>query len=255
CPSGTAPPWTSRRPVSAGSTDCDDGAAAVNPAATEGAGDGVDSNCDGTEICYLDNDDDGFRRPDGATLASTDGDCMDAREARTADPATDCNDSVAAIRPSATEMPGDGVDQNCDGAELCFADADMDFYRAMTDTIASTDTDCADAGEAPASVMVDCCDMDARQSPGSGFRTDSTGSICGGSFDWNCDGQAVVRYREIGFCVDMLHPACGNFTAGWATSGSPPPCGRSDNWIRACEPYPGLPACEAVFETVTQACQ
>ncbi|MCC6874961.1 MAG: putative metal-binding motif-containing protein [Sandaracinaceae bacterium] len=255
CPAGSAPPWTSRRPVAAGSTDCDDGAAGVNPGATEGAGDGVDSNCDGAEICFLDNDDDGFRRPDGATLASTDGDCMDAREASVSDLATDCNDSVAAIRPNATEMPGDGVDQNCDGAELCFADADGDLYRAMTATVTSTDSDCADAGEASASVMVDCCDMDARQNPGSGFRADSDGSICGGGFDWNCDGQTTPRYREIGLCNDMLYPGCGNFVAGWATSGNPPPCGRSEMWIRGCEPYMGLPACDAVFDTVTQACQ
>ena len=41
----------------------------------------------------------------------------------------DCNDEDASISPSAEEVPGDGIDSNCDGAELCYTDYDGDGFR------------------------------------------------------------------------------------------------------------------------------
>src|SRR5690606_20431103 len=38
----------------------------------------------------------------------------------------DCHDYNPFIHPGALEFPGDGVDQNCDGLEACFVDADGD---------------------------------------------------------------------------------------------------------------------------------
>ena len=40
----------------------------------------------------------------------------------------DCDDNNAAVRPGALEQPGDQVDQNCDGEESCYVDADNDTY-------------------------------------------------------------------------------------------------------------------------------
>ncbi|MCZ7685999.1 MAG: putative metal-binding motif-containing protein [Sandaracinaceae bacterium] len=166
CGTATAA-WTSRRPVGAVSTDCDDALAAVFPGATEVVGNERDDDCDGGELCYLDADGDGYRRLDGAVLASVDTDCADDREARSSAPATDCSDSVAAIHPGATEAPGDGVDQDCDGREICYRDGDDDGYRTWS-TFTSTDADCNDPGEAMASEPTgDCCDEDERARPGS----------------------------------------------------------------------------------------
>ncbi|MBM4392793.1 MAG: FG-GAP repeat protein, partial [Deltaproteobacteria bacterium] len=62
----------------------------------------------------------------------------------------DCDDSDAAVSPGARETTGDEFDQDCDGAEVCYADADGDGYRG-TRTVTSADVDCGDAGEAPSS--------------------------------------------------------------------------------------------------------
>ena len=42
---------------------------------------------------------------------------------------TDCDDSLPApVNPVASEIPADGVDQNCDTYEDCFQDADLDGF-------------------------------------------------------------------------------------------------------------------------------
>ena len=47
-------------------------------------------------------------------------------------------------------LPGDGIDQDCNGADLCFADLDGDGYRSSSGgTIESVDMDCDDPGEGP----------------------------------------------------------------------------------------------------------
>jgi hypothetical protein len=97
----------------ADNTDCDDTDSAIYPGATELTGDEVDSDCDGTEVCYADADDDGYT--DGSTTLSTDTDCTDSGEATSSDPTGECDDSDATVYPSATETFGDGVDSNCDG--------------------------------------------------------------------------------------------------------------------------------------------
>jgi hypothetical protein len=66
----------------------------------------------------------GLRRSDG--------------EARTiSDPGPDCDDTNAAINPGATELPGDGVDQDCDTDELCYADADNDGARTTRPSVSA----------------------------------------------------------------------------------------------------------------------
>ncbi len=70
----------------------------------------------------------------------------------------DCNDSVASINPGAAEVTGDEVDQNCDGAERCFADVDRDGSRDSLATTPSSDLDCRDPGEARTGAPLDCDD-------------------------------------------------------------------------------------------------
>jgi hypothetical protein len=94
--------------------DCDDAFAAVNPAAQETPGDGLDQDCDGSELCYVDADGDGAREPDGATRISPNTSCADPGEADQNTPATDCDDGNAGQGPG-TEETCDGRDEDCDG--------------------------------------------------------------------------------------------------------------------------------------------
>lgn len=159
--------------------DCDDEDAAVSPAAEEIPGDGTDQDCDGEELCYADMDADGYRTDEtvmGASLA-----CDSAGEATADVPDGDCNDSDAAVNPSATEITGDEVDQNCDGMESCFVDSDADTYTT-TGTLLSLDSDCADPGEYTDDWPTgDCDDSDPDRSPGAE-------EIVGDELDSNCDG-------------------------------------------------------------------
>ncbi|HMV69020.1 MAG TPA: MopE-related protein, partial [Myxococcota bacterium] len=164
--------------------DCNDAAPLVYPGAPEIVGDGVDNDCAAGELCWLDADDDGFRPPGGPTIVSADADCADAREASAADPATDCDDASAAIKPTATEIPGDGVDQDCDGTESCYADRDDDGYRPNpTALVPTADLDCDDPGEALSTdPTTDCDDTNPEIRPG-------VFELAGDEVDQNCDGR------------------------------------------------------------------
>ncbi len=91
-------------------TDCNDGNAAVNPGAAENCSNGIDDDCDGATdgadpscvSACVDNDSDGYGNPGNAA-------CPNGS-------ATDCNDSNAAVNPGATEIPNDGVDNDCNSA-------------------------------------------------------------------------------------------------------------------------------------------
>jgi len=146
-------------------TDCDDGAASVNPGAVEVCN-GTDDDCDGdiddedsdlfgasTSTWYDDDDGDGYGDPDAAT------DACDQPSGTVTD-ATDCDDTDAALNPDTT----------------WYADSDGDGYGDPdTTTIAC---------EAPdASWLLaagDCDDSDATANAGGT-------EVCGGG-DEDCDG-------------------------------------------------------------------
>ncbi len=99
-------------------TDCNDGNPNIHPGATEVC-DGLDNNCDGsvdegllTYTYYPDTDGDGFGDP-GNPLVT----CVTPIPAGYVLDNTDCNDNDVYINPAATEICGNGVDEDCDGAD------------------------------------------------------------------------------------------------------------------------------------------
>ncbi len=158
-------------------TDCDDGAAAVNPAATEvcDAAD-TDEDCDGDSddadssvdlatgtLWYPDADTDGY------------GDAADSGTLYCDDPSagaetwlsdnTDCDDTNSAVNPSATEVC-DGADTDCDAStsEAGMVTWTDDYTGLMTD---ATATWAAGSASAPATISA---------------TTDGDYAVCGGTW-------------------------------------------------------------------------
>ena len=131
--------------------DCNDTNAAVNPESSESCND-IDDDCDGVvdgatldvgTPWYADADGDGFGDPLSGALACT------APEGGITD-GTDCDDGDALAFPGASEVPYDGIDQDCSGADL--TDVDADDYDA--DAVGGADCDDANAAISPSSAEV-----------------------------------------------------------------------------------------------------
>ncbi len=198
-------------------TDCDDTNAAVHPGATEIAGDGLDESCDGLELCYVDGDHDTYGST--ATVLSTDLTC---RTTGASPNALDCNDANAAIHPGAPELPADGVDENCDGQESCWADTDGDGFGGAA-TVSTTNFACNGAGQS--ANALDCDDTRADIHPGVPEICNGLDDDCDGLVDeGNPGGGARCGASNVGECAPGL-TAC--------TAGS-----------RQCA-YEGLPQAEA----------
>jgi len=95
--------------------DCNDNNAAIHPGAVEIC-DGVDNNCNGaideglTTTYYKDADSDLYGNPQISTQSCT-------KPTGYVTDKTDCNDNNAAIHPGATDICGNGIDENCDGTD------------------------------------------------------------------------------------------------------------------------------------------
>ena len=121
--------------------ECDDGVGATNPDADEVC-DGADNDCDGTVdvdaidaiTWYADADGDGYTDP-GATETA----CAPS-EGYAAATEDDCDDADGSSFPGAEDVPDDGIDQDCDGA-------DATGGGDSGDTADTGDTDDIDAPE------------------------------------------------------------------------------------------------------------
>jgi hypothetical protein len=80
---------------------------------------------------------------------------------------SDCNDNDNSVNPDATEIPNDGIDQDCSGAD--FVDLDGDGFDANVD-------DCDDANEN--------VNPDMEEIPSDGI-------------DQDCDGEDLVAIEEL----------------------------------------------------------
>ncbi len=174
--------------------DCDDGDAAVNPAASEIC-DGIDNDCDGVvdpdtsadaDTWYLDGDGDGY----GNALAST---TACSQPSGHVSDATDCDDADAATNPAATEIC-DGDDDDCDGdvdeglATTWYLDWDMDGYGDDTRSV----EDCAAPSSDYVAVGGDCDDSSADYHPGATEGCDGEDYDCDGAVDSDADGDGYA---------------------------------------------------------------
>ncbi|MCB9764482.1 MAG: FG-GAP repeat protein [Alphaproteobacteria bacterium] len=98
--------------------------------------------------------------------------------------AFDCDDAAPEVHPGAEEVPADGTDGDCDGAELCFKDADEDGFTEDDAVVASDDLSCVDPGEGDASAPGgDCDDDDPAVHPSAAERCDGVDEDCDGAVD------------------------------------------------------------------------
>ncbi|MEZ4319569.1 MAG: MopE-related protein [Myxococcota bacterium] len=165
--------------------DCNDAAAAANPGASENTfalcDDNLNNDCDGAGADELD--------PGCAPWADNDGDgyCENATNCINGLGTGDCNDAIAARNPGATDIVANDIDENCDGVDHCYPDADMDGYGALGSMPAAGAVDCDTPGDAFASTNNDCADAVATAFPGA---PENTYALCHDTTDNDCDGNA-----------------------------------------------------------------
>jgi len=218
--------------------DCDDSLPQRNPYASDAIGDGIDQNCDGTDGIDVDGD--------GAASALSGGsDCDDTDPALNQDDADgdgastcgadalvgtsddDCDDSNDQIFPGATDLCGDGIDQDCvgglsvetdddgDGSPECAGDCDdSDATLTPVDTdndgLSSCDGDCDDTEislnltdadtDGYSTCAGDCDDLAPGVNPGAS-------EVCN-LIDDNCDGQLLTGEADADGDLDPLCTDC-----------------------------------------------
>lgn len=109
--------------------DCDDNDNTVNPGASEIC-DGKDNNCVGgideglsTTMYFVDGDNDGFGAGTGTAYCANPGAGFSTND-------TDCNDADAGIHPNATDIVGNGIDEDCVGGDATAGIEELSAFQA-----------------------------------------------------------------------------------------------------------------------------
>ncbi len=228
-----------------GSNDCNDGDDSIYPGAFETIGDGVDQDCDGLDRCYVDDDGDTFggnatisaKSCGDAGVSGIGGDCDDADVAyhpgakescdepfdyncddsvEYADDdkdgwaaCEDCDDGNVAAYPEGIEHPANGVDEDCDGGDACFADADSDGFGGAA-LVDSLDLDCTDPGEGLTDEdCLDSGDGAASTWPGIAFEDSTTScmtDVDGDGYGSYLPASGVTAGTDCNDAVATAHP-------------------------------------------------
>ena len=192
--------------------DCDDSNASTSPEVEEICDDGIDNNCNGevdenceeptatTTTYYLDSDGDGYGNPTYSISSTT-------QSLGYVEDNTDCNDGYASINPGATEVCGDGIDNDCSGGdEVCiqtyYLDADGDGYGNPIYSVSSTTQPVGYVAD-----NTDCDDSRVSVNPGAN-------EVCGDDIDNNCNGEVDEN------CVDITSEDNDNLTGCHPCEGS-----------------------------------
>jgi large repetitive protein len=216
------------------SGDCNDEEAAVNPAAEEHPADGIDSNCDDLDLCYLDVDDDGI----GGTGTALSGDltCTETDQ-QTGFPLSsdshDCDDSKSDVFPGASEVC-DGYDNNCDGSidfgdeELegdtdFFPDGDSDGYGSPDELAVVACSDSVVDGYVTNSD--DCNDADGDISPNGKEICDEIDNNCNGL----TDNDDLSELEPVEYYQDFDHDFEGSPYSSIFSASCTPPANHSAN--------------------------
>lgn len=170
--------------------DCDDGDDRRFPGNPEIVGDDVDEDCDGVEVCFVDRDGDGVG---GLDRANSVGGCLVPGFSRRA---ADCDDRDAHRFGGAVEIENDGIDEDCDGRELCPIDHDGDGFGGLGEP--STVLSCPGSPD----VGGDCDDADGTVFPLSAC---NDGDPC--TEDDRC---------RLGVCAGVPSSTCGLTTCSGA---------------------------------------
>jgi len=222
-------------------TDCDDSAAAVNPAATEVCN-RIDDDCDGltddddtsvdlstASAWYTDADADGYGDASASSLA-----CSQPTGTSAVD--TDCDDSAAAVNPAATEVCN-SIDDDCD----TLVDDDDGSLDTSTGSTFYNDDDSDGYGDATASVAAciqpsgtvtdttDCDDSVATVYPGATELCNLVDDDCDGTVDDGVmgSGSACPADSCLDILVDQPSSATGTYTIDFDGTATDTTCDMS----------------------------